>query len=149
MENKLNNNEKFRLIEKIKLYSLYIIAICSLILILASRINEFYDICFLIGRILLGIFFIIFGVLFLYSGVFLRKIRLTGRFLVSDTYHNRAAIIQGILAFICSITIALIFIIGNTTIAICLIPILVMMIVSHFIFPPKDSSPNIKFFNKK
>ena len=149
MGNKLSNSEKFRFVMKIKKYTFYITAVFSFILMLTSRISEFYNAYFLISRILLGIFFIIFGVAYLYSGVFLRKVTLVGRFGASDTYFGKAAIIQGILAFVVSIILSFIFILGNTKIAIYLIPILIIMMIFHFIFPPKNSSPNIKFFVKK
>ena len=140
MKNSINYQESMRL----RRYLFHIIAILSLLLIIIGKIfsNLSYQL-FLIGSILLGVFFVITGLLHLYQGVIFRKVILIGRFGASDTYLGKSAIIQGTLTFLSLSIIGLAFLTGIKKIIYLMAPFLIVMIISHFLFPPKYHSPKI------
>jgi hypothetical protein len=89
-------------------------------------------------RIATGAFIFVFGILHLYSGIWLKKVTLIGWPAgYSDTYYGRGALVQGVLAFCIIALIALFFIFVEKIFIYSILLPLILSILFHFIFPPK------------
>ena len=128
-----------REVMKLRLTLVYAISACGLIWLILLRFGNLKSwSSLLLGiRIVVGVLLFAFGALHVYSGVWLKKVTIIGRYGAYDTYSGKAARIQGVLAGIFFFSLGLFLMSSKKIFVYFLLVPFILMIFFHFIFPPR------------
>lgn len=141
-----SKKELFVLLDKSRIRLVYGAAVFLVLSFAVQKIfNEFSVELFI--RVVLSVLFLLLGLIFLIEGVYLKKLLVVSRGGAYDIYYKKAAFIQGILLFIISFTLGLLFIIFHPVLLSITAVAILLSIIFHFIFPPTRSTS--KWFLRK